>query len=320
MAEGRPEVVALENAIYLVDSVNNFPAKRPLLAHYTSLATLEKIAETRQLWLSHPYLMNDHQELIWAMEEGERLALSDKDLYAALGNWAGLFYEYLSKLSKDDALSYNLDIYIACFSEHDPRADADGVLSMWRAYGGNGGGAALIFDTAKVTAKEDSPFILAPVVYLSEDQRRDFIRGAISAVVQAIRAAASIDLDLLQDFAWVYYHRIRLFSLFTKNVGFSEENEWRLAYDPKRDDWDEYKKYMGHIITSHGIEPKLKIPLDSEDDPQLLKYEEVLKAVLLGPTASSALSVHSTKRMLLNVGSSRLSDSVRASGTPFRAR
>jgi hypothetical protein len=56
------------------------------------------------------------------------------------------------------ASSYVLDTYVLCLSEHNP-ADVDGVLSMWRGYGGNGDGAAIVLDSSKINNLPTSTFI-----------------------------------------------------------------------------------------------------------------------------------------------------------------
>ncbi|MFK3845343.1 DUF2971 domain-containing protein [Stenotrophomonas sp. NPDC078853] len=318
MGSTKSEIESLEEELWKLDENKTFPNKAPLLAHYTSLATLEQIAGAKELWLSHPYLMNDHQELAWALEEGVRRALGDAQLTAALGVSAGEFGEILSNLSGADINSYNLDIYLACFSEHVLDRDGDGVLSMWRAYGGGGSGAALIFDSSKLIADEASPFILAPVAYYSTEERLAFIDWAVFMMSVTVKNIAPLDRHTLQELAWIYYHRLRVFALFTKHVGFAEENEWRLVYDPKRDDWDEYVDCRSYVITSRGIEPKLKLPLNSDRSSSKVKFDEILSAVLLGPAASSALSLHATRRMLKELGCAVLSESVSASGTPLR--
>ncbi len=40
-------------------------------------------------------------------------------------------------------------IHITCFSEYES-GDNVGLLSMWRGYGEDGEGAAIVFDTAKL--------------------------------------------------------------------------------------------------------------------------------------------------------------------------
>jgi hypothetical protein len=47
----------------------DFPAVRPLLAHYTTMSTLEAILKNGELWLSNPLLMNDIEELRFGLLE-----------------------------------------------------------------------------------------------------------------------------------------------------------------------------------------------------------------------------------------------------------
>jgi hypothetical protein len=49
---------------------DSFPAVRPLLAHYTSISTLERILVNDEIWLSNPLYMNDMEELRFGLNEG----------------------------------------------------------------------------------------------------------------------------------------------------------------------------------------------------------------------------------------------------------
>ena len=46
------------------------PGQLPLLAHYTSIGTLERIAQTGEIWFSNPLYMNDVDELRYGMGLG----------------------------------------------------------------------------------------------------------------------------------------------------------------------------------------------------------------------------------------------------------
>ena len=49
-------------------------AGRPAyLAHYTSLEVLEKIIQHDELWFSHPFFMNDLQEMRFGIVEGFKI-------------------------------------------------------------------------------------------------------------------------------------------------------------------------------------------------------------------------------------------------------
>ena len=62
---------ALEEELWTdVEETADAPQHRPLLAHYTSAANFELIVRNEELWLSHPFYMNDHEELRWGVEHG----------------------------------------------------------------------------------------------------------------------------------------------------------------------------------------------------------------------------------------------------------
>lgn len=53
-----------------IPTATNFPSIRPLWAHYTSVATLEKILLANEVWLSNPLYMNDWEELRFGLNAG----------------------------------------------------------------------------------------------------------------------------------------------------------------------------------------------------------------------------------------------------------
>jgi hypothetical protein len=64
---------------------SDFPARRPLLAHYTSLATLEKILQTEEVWFSNPLVMNDLDEVRFGVLRGNELFHSSASIEQACG-------------------------------------------------------------------------------------------------------------------------------------------------------------------------------------------------------------------------------------------
>ena len=66
-----------------------------------------------------------------------------------------------------------------CFSVYAPD-DTDGLLSMWRGYGEDGTGAAVVFDSSKLIVTEGrTPFVLAKVEYGTTDKRLNWINQKI---------------------------------------------------------------------------------------------------------------------------------------------
>ena len=132
-----------------------FPQKRPLLAHYTSIGTLESIMRSDEIWFSNPLFMNDLQELRFGILEGANAFRRHKGIESASGSQeryqvlCHAFEHYFDEFSNKHAI----DTYVFCLAEHDP-GNSDGLLSMWRGYGGNGSGVALVFDTNQLNHVE----------------------------------------------------------------------------------------------------------------------------------------------------------------------
>ncbi|SRR6266496_309844 len=64
-------IVAIYDALHrpfdCTDRLRNNP---PLLAHYTSVQVAEQIIKNEEIWLSHPFYMNDLEELNFGMLQG----------------------------------------------------------------------------------------------------------------------------------------------------------------------------------------------------------------------------------------------------------
>lgn len=297
-----------------------FPIQRPVLAHYSSVQTLEGIVKSEELWLSHPMLMNDHEELRWGLVEGRRLFLEHSGLVDACEtperhqSLLSSFTYYFDRFSNE----YAHNVYVACFCKHAPNDD-DGLLSMWRAYGASGGGVAIVFDTAKLSPRDESPLMLHPVSYLSTDQRLKWIGTKLDQLAALLREIKPPDEELWYA-AWHYFFRLKHFAIFTKHKGFEEEHEWRLVYSPDHDETEEFTAMLGYCINEKGIHPKLKLRLGASDSGlAFAPLKEIVTSILLGPTASSYLSQVAVKRMLSALGQPELADRVRICSTPFRA-
>lgn len=117
----------------------------PEIYHYTSFKNTLSIIQSAELWATRFDLLNDTQELIYAKKIISQKLLEkfpgatpedaeqdlDKIFYAAMGG----------------------DIYITSFcgkdSNLDPTHHANGLLSMWKSYGANGG-CSIIFRTKNI--------------------------------------------------------------------------------------------------------------------------------------------------------------------------
>lgn len=298
-----------------------FPQNRPLLAHYTSIGTLENIMRSDEIWFSNPLFMNDLQELRFGILEGANAFRQHKGIESASGDQeryqvlSQAFEHYFEEFSNKHAI----DTYVFCLAEHDPE-NSDGLLSMWRGYGGNGSGVALVFDTAQLNHVEGMvPLIISRVTYASEQERLGWIDTKLTEFA-ALLAETRIPQDKLYIAAYQLFERIKMFALFTKHHGFSEEREWRVVYLRERDRQNKIESMLHYAVGPRGIEPKLKFlvrPIDGYTSPDV-SLEKILAQIILGPTMSHKLALESVRRMLVKLGKEKISDRVTCSSTPFR--
>lgn len=302
------------------DHKGNFPELRPLLAHYTSINTLEKIVNNEEIWLSHPMYMNDQEELMFGMNTGAEYFRTDVVLGQVCGSGeahAKLIKEF-NRLFQEFDVSHAFDTYVGCFSEHCPEDD-DGRLSMWRGYGSGGGGVAIVFDTAQIQPLAQSPLIVGKVKYANQLAREIEIDKKLAALATAMQNHTITD-EILNLAARHWIEWLKQYALFTKHSGFEEEQEWRVVYFSERDSNRMLASMYGYAITSRGVEPKLKLKIGELPHvmgPQI-SLQNLVERIILGPTISTVLAANSVRRMLEKSRSPFLATKVRESSIPFR--
>lgn len=303
-----------------IPSVDNYPEVRPLLAHYTSISVLESIVKGRQIWMSNPLFMNDHEELAYGIKNGMMVMRDHVTILEACGSpdRKRLFQNALDGIYRRLEEENALDCYVLCFCRHEPD-DVDGLLSMWRAYGGNGNGAALVIDTAKLTVRQVPFLILGKVLYGSHRNRMDWIWTTASKFAYLL-GGMNLPDERLDAAAAALFERLITFALFTKHRGFREENEWRLVYRKEIDLNQVLAPMLDYALGPRGVQPKLKLavkPIEGLTDPDI-SLEGLTNRILLGPSTSSPLAQASVKRMLTKLGAPELANKVWASTIPLR--
>jgi hypothetical protein len=290
------------------------------MAHYTSVEALEKILRDDILWFSNPLFMNDLEEMRFGLNEGAELFHTSPIVADAVGTperaarlrdtFRYYFMEY------DDKGAF--DTYVFCLSEHQ-RGNTDGILSMWRGYGGHGRGAALVFDTKKLTWVDGSPLIVAKVVYASREKRLETLKEILEEWASIVTRLQLPD-DQLFLAANAALHVIKTFALTTKHDGFSEEQEWRVIYSAESDQKSFLKDWLDYAIGPRGVEPKLKFKVQHIDGLSApdLSFEKLLDQIILGPSVSNFLARKSIGRMLEKIGKGHLVDRLNFSTIPLR--
>lgn len=300
--------------------VDDFPSKRPLLAHYTSLITLENILRTEEIWFSNPLVMNDIEEVRFGVLRGNELFHNNSSIEKACGTpkrFAILRDAYVGNFRQFED-EHAFDTYVFCLSEHES-SDSDGLLSMWRGYGGNGTGAAVVLDTSKLRVEESSPLIIARVWYASREHRSQWLATLLEKFATLL-AEANVPDDKLYLPASFLFERIKLFALFSKHDGFREEKEWRVVYAPERDREKKLAPMFHYSFGARGAELRLRYkiaPMNGVSAPDL-SLEKLVERLILGPSISSVLAQKAVTRMLERIGKPALAGRIHASGIPFR--
>lgn len=223
---------------------SGFPNTRPLLAHYTSMQVVESMLAHDEIWFSNPLVMNDFEEVRFGYMHGARLAKESSDVQEALrtSERHSRFTFALEYFISDFERTNLLDTYVFCLSEHSAN-DRDGLLSMWRGYGGNGRGAAVVIDTAKIQEVGESPLLILRVKYGSAEERLAWIEQKIAEFAE-ILTKNDIPDEQIHLAASQLHEVIKMIALTTKYHGFKEEREWRVVYLSDRDDEDKLKDML----------------------------------------------------------------------------
>ncbi|MGE7471056.1 DUF2971 domain-containing protein [Bosea sp. NPDC003192] len=191
---------------------------------------------------------------------------------------------------------------------------------MWRGYGANGDGAAIVFNTENLPRDQESPLIIAPVAYATRERRREMLKELADRFAEIISNHKIITKHEFINAVFYLFDRLKLFSIYTKHSGFSEEQEWRVVYMPDRDTINKFKDKRHYITNGRGVEPKLRLTFGTGESglhPDL-KLDDLIHEIILGPSHASVLAERSIKRMIELLGRETLIPKVRASTIPYR--
>jgi hypothetical protein len=290
----------------------------PLLAHYTSIQVVEQIIKNEEIWLSHPFYMNDLSELRFGMLQG----MQDFPAYAqgavATQERRRLLLEafnfYVGHMNENTLV----DTYVLCLSEHAP-GDKDGILSMWRSYASQGHGVALVFNTHNIPNPPQAPLTIAKVIYGSTEERIRLLRKGLEDWAEITRTANLAD-DRLYLAALGAFQFIKAFALMTKHKGFDEEAEWRIIYVPENDPDRRLVQQFSYFTSPRGVEPKLKFKIVPVlgGPPDSLSLARLVEFILLGPSISSPIAKSAFSRVLDGTCLKDFGDRVFASTIPLR--
>jgi hypothetical protein len=253
--------------------------------HYTSAENALKIINSKRIWMRNTTCMTDFREVIHGRDALNRYfnqerkrafidALDECNRGAAEGAFA-LFDQWWQNTQ--------LQTYITSISEHDPREDLHGRLSMWRAFGGSSAARVAIVIRLQLGIGTNLALgsTLSPVRYFTDDElAREF--DAVIANVRTnrdfLRAA---DRNTLIN---AIFGMLTTAVVCSKHEGFIEEREWRVIHAPRRTP----SAILEHSVEVVGGIPQIvyKIPLENNAGAAItgLHPDELIDRVIIGPT------------------------------------
>jgi len=238
--------------------------RRQYVYHYTTGEGLKGIVESKSLWATGAYYLNDTSEI----EYGCRLAarVLEESFAAAETAFAGAVLREAHTILSDPAQREvrTTTLYVACFCE------GDNLLSQWRTYS-RSGGFALGFRVADLERLQPEPTTvsLRKVLYAKEDQIK-LVRDLIGAAITVLRdddvvrgpnnwVSISGSIEAGGEVARMLLSAITCF----KAPDFAEEHEWRLVCQPFHADESERIEAVRQIArfraSSRGLVPYIQL-------------------------------------------------------------
>jgi hypothetical protein len=273
------QVEALRSRASCILQVNDPPPAR--LFQYTDAGGLIGLLSSRAVWATDARFLNDSSEVSLAREVVAHAA-SSVDVKTTHAR------ELVAKLVQIEPWEVFMgNLYVASFST---KRDS---LSQWRAYGGDGLGYAIGVDTSiKLAPASDPPLPLPPVAHYSKvvyDENGpggvlwEMVAGMLQVLDHADPASGVARAAFVYD---TILNLICSISPTLKNVGFEEEDEWRLVFQNPPATVLESVKFRPN---GRGFSPYVSLRWD---EPPVVE-------VVLGPRIPAAEGEHAVWMLLL---------------------
>ena len=199
--------------------------------HYTSAEAALGIIKSKRIWMRNTTCMADYREVQHGFEILRKffsekpktdafVAALDVCVPGAAMEAINLFDQWWQNIQ--------LNTYITSISEHHPKEDLHGRLSMWRAFGGSTARVALVITLPWFSGGAEAlNVIFSPVSYLTEDEAHEVIQTVIKNIGINSDFLRSIDH---QRIVATVFTMLRAGVICLKHEGFREEREWRVIF------------------------------------------------------------------------------------------
>lgn len=288
--------------------------------HYTSAEAALNIIGSKRIRLRNTTCMSDYSEVqhgfdmlnSFFLDTGRRaqFVTALDECFANAGTDAiALFNQWWNHI--------RFNTFVASVSEHDDSEDAHGRLSMWRAFGGNGGRVAVVLNVPWFTgAGEELKIQFNPVSYMDREEVHAEVFRVIRNVRENVEFLRSEGRDKL-----IAYTFMMLATGVTcvKHEGFHEEREWRAIYAPKLATSPMMEQ---ETATVAGIPQTVhNLPLDASVSPAIagLDFAALFDRLIIGPSQYAGAMAESFMNALVASGVPDAANRIFISGIPIRS-
>ena len=173
------------------------------------------------------------------------------------------------------------DLFLTCVSEHDEVEDAQGRLSMWRAYAPAEGVAVVLKRDPFFMESSNNAAYTTPVAYLHDQGFLRYFNDISTKIESSLPFLQSLPFDT------VFFQILNTFRyaiVATKHVGFQEEREWRVVYMPRIQS-SEHMRLSVEVI--NGVPQrvaKMQI-LKKSGSSAGFDINDLVDKIIIGPTA-----------------------------------
>lgn len=268
--------------------------------HYTTADGLKGIIESKRLWASGAYFLNDTSEIEYGCELTARIL--EESAVAPETEFIGKVLDKARSILMDPIQreTRTATYYVACFCE------TDNLLSQWRTYGRQGGFAPgfRVADTRHLRS-EPMTSTFGKVLYDKAEQLgliHDLVIKVLSLLKRddVVRGDASNLSGEDVSYAGQEVAQMLLWgTTFLKAPDFAEEHEWRLICQPRDVDDREKVRAAGQVArfrtSSRGLIPYIELawPQGPDTIPTL-----PIDSVRFGPTQTHHMARTATRMFL----------------------
>ena len=287
--------------------------------HYTSAENALKIIDTKCIWMRNTTCMTDFREVQHGRDALNRYfnnAAKMGPFAAALNNCCPGVADQAINLFNQWWQATQLQTYVTSISEHDPREDDHGRLSMWRAFGGTAARVAIVVKVQLATGVNTAlNAVLSPVGYFTDD----LVAQELDAVADGVRTNRDFLRGLDRNYVLgSIFEMLTTSVVCLKHEAFDEEREWRVVYSPKR---TPSTLLDSSIEVINGVpQPVYKIPFKNNSEFELtgLSPDEIIDRVIIGPTQFPYVMYEAFVTALGAAGVTNAAQRVRISQIPVR--